>query len=148
MSKRKNRSSAPNIPQATLDRARQQITGDAAPTPAPAEPVETVAAEAKPEPVAKAAPSASSRVAAQRAGNTSRGRSTSARRVQSAQAKGGGRRDQLDNEIVKNRLMHPTRMVSEAELREEYGYVTKDLRTIAIIAVAMIAIMVVLAQVL
>jgi hypothetical protein len=148
MSKRKNRSSAPNIPQATLDRARQQITGSAEPTPAPAEPVETVAAEAKSEPVAKVAPSASSRVAAQRAASSSRGRTTSGRRVQSAQAKSGGRRDQLDSQLVKNRLLHPTKTVSEAELRQEYGYVVKDLRTIAIISITMIAIMVVLAQVL
>jgi hypothetical protein len=148
MSKRKNRSSAPNIPQATLDRARQQLGGSA--TPVPAEPVETVedevVAEAKPQP-AKTTSAPSSRVAAQRASSTSRSRSTGNRRVQSAQSR-GGRKDQMDTEIVKNRLLHPTRMVSEAELREEYGYVIADLRTIAIIAVAMVVIMVVLAQVL
>ena len=147
MSKRKNRSSAPNIPQATLDRARQQLGGDGAP--ASVEPEEVVEAEviAEAQPV-KAAPAASSsRVAAQRAATSSRSRGTGNRRVQSAQSK-GGRKDQLDTEMVKNRLLHPTRVVTEAQLREEYGYVIADLRTIAIIAVAMIVLMVVLAQVL
>jgi hypothetical protein len=144
MSKRKNRSSAPNIPQATLDRARQQLGGSAEST--QVEPVEAVEAEAKPEPV-KAAPVPSSRVAAQRAASSSRSRSTGNRRVQSAQSK-GGRKELMDTEIVKNRLLHPTRIVTEDQLREEYGYVVSDLRTIAIIAVAMVVLMVVLAQVL
>jgi hypothetical protein len=144
MSKRKNRSSAPNIPQATLDRARQQLGADTAP--APVEPVEAVEVETKPEPM-KAASVPSSRVAAQRAASSPRSRASANRRVQTAQSK-GGRKDQLDTEIVKNRLLHPTRMVSEAELREEYGYVIADLRTIAIIAVAMVVLMVVLAQIL
>ncbi|MEO8610517.1 MAG: hypothetical protein ABI690_21650 [Chloroflexota bacterium] len=150
MSKRKNRSSAPNIPQATLDRARQQL--GVSPESEPVEPVEAVedveaevVAEAKPQAV-KAAAVPSSRVAAQRASSASRSRTTN-RRVQSAQSK-GGRKEQLGTDIVKNRLLHPTRMVSEAELREEYGYVMADLRTIAIIAVAMVVLMVVLAQIL
>ena len=146
MSKRKNRSSAPNIPQATLDRARQQLAGDAAPAPTSAEPVEAVEAEAKPEPV-KAASVPSSRVAAQRAAGSTRSRANANRRVQSAQSK-GGRKDQMDTQIVKNRLLHPTRIVTEAQLHEEYGYVVSDLRTIAIIAVAMVVLMVVLAQIL
>ena len=144
MSKRKNRSSAPNIPQATLDRARQQLGGDA--VPAPDEPVEAVEAEIKPEPV-KAAPVPSSRVAAQRAVSSPRSRANANRRVQSAQSK-GGHKELLDTEMVKNRLLHPTRIVTEDQLREEYGYVISDLRTIAIIAVAMVVLMVVLAQVL
>jgi hypothetical protein len=145
MSKRKNRSSAPNIPQATLDRARQQLAGDAVPD-EPAEEAVQTEVEATPEPV-KAAPVSSSRVAAQRAAGSTRSRASAARRVQTAQAK-GGRKELLDTEIVKNRLLHPTRMVTEAQLREEYGYVIRDLRTIAIIAIAMVVLMVVLAQVL
>ncbi|MBZ0286187.1 MAG: hypothetical protein K8I30_01130 [Anaerolineae bacterium] len=151
MSKRKNRSSAPNIPQATLDRARQQLAGDVTPVPEePVEPaVEAVEAEVEDtlEPV-KATPAASSRVAAQRAAaGASRSRAASGRRLQSVQAK-GGRKELLDTEAVKNRLLHPTRVVTEAELREQYGYVIRDLRMIAIIAAAMIILMVVLAQIL
>jgi hypothetical protein len=140
MSKRKNRNSSPNIPQATLDRARQQITGE---SPAkPAESVEETPVRAEAAPIVPAAPrTPTARV------STARPRSSSnRRRAESAQPR-GGRKDQLDTEIVKNRLLHPTRMVTQEQLREEYGYVIHDLRAIAIIAIAMIVFMVVLAQV-
>jgi len=141
MSKRKNRRSSPNLPQATLDRARQQIAGEA--PPAPTQPVETTPDEtqAEAEPVIKLtpAPYLAARRASATTNSSARPRS---RRVQPAQAK-----DALDTEIIKNRLLHPTREVTEDQLRQEYGYVVKDLRAIAMIAAVMIALMVVVAQI-
>lgn len=141
MSKRKNRSASPNIPQATLDRARQQISGDAPVT--PAEPVEATAAEEKVESVTLTNPPprpSAARVSA------SSNRSRSNRRTQPAQAK-GGRKEGMATDVVRNRLMHPTRVVTENQLREEYGYVMRDLRMIAFISIAMIVLMVVVAQI-
>ena len=142
MSKRKNRKSSPNIPQATLDRARQQISGE---SPAQiAEPVEEAPVKAEAAPVVAPAPAAPKTTTTR--SSATRSRSSSSRRATSAQSR-SGRKDQLDTEIIKNRLEHPTRMVTEDQLREEYGYVIRDLRQIAIIAIAMIAFMVILAQI-
>jgi hypothetical protein len=142
MSKRKNRSSSPNLPQATLDRARQQLSGQ---NPAQAtEPVEETPVEVKAEAVAPAV-SAAPKAAPRTASTPSRTRSSS-KRTQSAQPKGA--RANMDTQVIKNRLLHPTRLVTEDQLRQEYGYVMHDLRTIAVIAIAMIVLMVVLAQVL
>lgn len=145
MSKRKNRRSSPNLPQATLDRARQQISGEA--PPAPTQPVETTPdeaqAEAEPVITLTPAPYLAARRASATTSSSARPRS---RRVQPAQAK-GERKDTLDTEIIKNRLLHPTREVKEDQLRQEYSYVIKDLRAIAVIAAVMIALMVVVAQI-
>ena len=139
MSKRKNRSASPNIPQATLDRARQQISGDV--PAAPPEPVE--AAEEKVESVVLTNPPprpSAARVSA------SSNRVRSNRRTQPAQSK-GGRKEAMDTDVVRNRLMHPTRIVTENQLREEYGFVMRDLRMIGFISIAMIVLMVVVAQI-
>lgn len=141
MSKRKNRSTSPNLPQATLDRARQQISGDVPAT--PAEPIEEAAVEAKIEPVVSSPPSPKTSGARV---SSSAARARSNRRPQPAQAK-GGRKEAMGTDIVRNRLLNPTRDVTEDQLRLEYGYVMRDLRTIAIISVAMIALMVIVAQI-
>jgi hypothetical protein len=142
MSKRKNRTASPNIPQATLDRARQQISGDTPVT--PAAPVEEAAVEAKVEPVTQTNPAALRPSTARVSASSNRARGT--RRTQPAQAK-GGRKEAMGTDIVRNRLMHPTRVVTENQLREEYGYVMRDLRMIGFISIAMIVLMVVVAQI-
>jgi hypothetical protein len=141
MSKRKNRSSSPNLPQATLDRARQQLGV----TPPPAEETEPVEeaveadAEATPEVVLAAAPSPAAPSAASRP-------RTTRRRTEPVRAK-GGRKENYDMDVIKNRLEHPTRMVTEAELRQDYSYVIKDLRSMAVLAAALIVVMIVIAQI-
>jgi hypothetical protein len=141
MSKRKNRNSSPNVPQATLERARQQLAGD---NPVkPVEPVEETPVEAKAEKVAtdvNLAPAPKVTPSAPRTRS-----STTRRRSEPAQSK-GARKERYDPEVVKNRLLNPTRVVTEEQLRQEYGFVIRDLRTIAMIAAAMIALMIVLAQ--
>jgi hypothetical protein len=135
MSKRKNRSSSPNLPQATLDRARQQL-GVTPPQAEETELVEeTVEAETEvtSEVVLAAAPSAVVRPR------------TTRRRTEPVQAK-GGRKENYDMDVIKNRLEHPTRMVTESELRQDYSYVIKDLRSMGVLAAALIVAMIVIAQ--
>jgi len=50
--------------------------------------------------------------------------------------------------MVRQRLLNPTRIVSEGELRAEYSYVLRDLRSIGLLAAGLIIVLVVLAQVL
>lgn len=141
MSKRKNRTSSPNIPQSTLDRARQQISGDAPIV--PAAPVEEAAVEATVESVTLTNPPP--RIATVRSSTSNRVRSN--RRTQPAQAR-GGRKEAMGTDVVRNRLLHPTRVVTENQLRQEYGFVMRDLRMIGFISIAMIVLMVVVAQIL
>lgn len=51
-------------------------------------------------------------------------------------------------EIVNNMLANPTIVVTEDQLRQEYSYVIADLRSMAIIAAALVAALFVLAEVL
>jgi hypothetical protein len=144
MSKRKNRSaSSPNLPQSTLERARQQIgkTESAVEEEAPAAPV-----EAKVEPVAKPVVAPAPRPGPRPARATTG--TSSARRRTTTDTASKRRKDEMDMDYVRNRLEHPTRVVTEEQLRQEYSYVTQDLRSMAILAVALIAALVVLAQVL
>ena len=49
-------------------------------------------------------------------------------------------------DVIKNRLEHPTRVVTEEELSRDYGYVIKDLRSMGLLAAALIITMIVIAQ--
>jgi hypothetical protein len=74
-----------------------------------------------------------------RASNTSR--STAPRRASRGTAS-------IRPEIVNNMLENPTIVVTEEDLRKEYGFVLHDLRSMAIVAIALIAALFVLAEVL
>jgi hypothetical protein len=149
MSKRKNRSaSSPNLPQSALERARQQIgkTESAVEEEVPVAPV-----EAKVEPVARpvAVPKPAPRPTRSTTPVTSRSASGSPRRRTTADTASKRRKDDhLDMDYIRNRLENPTRTVTEEQLRQDYSYVIRDLRSMAILAVALIAALVVLAQVL
>ncbi len=54
----------------------------------------------------------------------------------------------LRSGVVASMLENPTLQVSEAELRQEYGYVISDLRSMAVLSIALVITLVVLAQVL
>jgi hypothetical protein len=156
MSKRRNRSGAPNIPKETLDRARQQAAADrgevvaasaiaadaAEDTAAEAvaveeEQVEVVAKPAAPKAAPVTSASAQRRAeAARRAANRSRGGT----RVSSTR-----KPKDRDHSAVAAMLLHPTRFVTEDELRQEYGYVATDLRAMVAVTVAMVVLLVALA---
>ncbi len=54
----------------------------------------------------------------------------------------------LRPEIVAEMLEHPTIVVTQDQLRQEYSYVAADLRSMALTSVALIAALIILAQVL
>lgn len=85
-------------------------------------------------------------------GRTFGARSAKERRAARAAASGSPRRERQDDglraDVVANLLENPTRVVSEAELKAEYSYIIADVRSMAILAAALIALLIVLAQVL
>jgi hypothetical protein len=54
----------------------------------------------------------------------------------------------LSQQVITELLAHPTKTVTEGELRKDYGYVIADLRSMGILAVALIITLVALAQIL
>lgn len=139
MSKRKSRSSAPNIPSETLERARRQAAG------------EDISADAPP-----AAPVSSGKSREQRRAEM---RGSTARRsgVYTATAAATGasprpyvkrKRDELNVEEIDARLRNPDKFVSEEELRSEYNYVVRDIRNMFVLAAGLFATLIALGIVL
>jgi hypothetical protein len=130
MSKRKNRTQSPNIPQSTLDRARQQITGTSEPVAAVEAKVEKVAA------VVEQAEAVARPVVERRA--------RPARPAGSPPRITKHKEDKHDMAFIRARLANPTRIVTEDQLKQEYSYVVKDLRWMgglaAILVVALVVI--------
>jgi hypothetical protein len=130
MSKRKNRAT-PNITPETLERAPQQAAA------APAAPATADATtDSAPPPVVK--PTTSSRAAALNARRGSMNAASTADRR---------RKGTLSTAEVVDILEHPTKEVSEDEMRAQYSYVLADLRSMGILAAALLLMLVVLAQV-
>jgi hypothetical protein len=140
MSKRKNRSRTPNLPEETLARARQQAGLE------PTEP-ETVETEevissapvAKPEPVRAqtAAPSSQIRETSRR---ESRRRENKAVQYTARKAK------PLTSEEIAELLENPTKEVSEDELKQQYSYVLADLRSMGVLAAVLMIGLVIVAR--
>ena len=135
MSKRKNRNQSPNIPQSTLDRARQQLGQTEEPVAA--------APEAKVEKAApvveKAAPAVAARPAVERRPRPARS-GTSAPRTSRKEEK-------HDMAYSRQRLANPTRIVTEADLKAEYGYVITDLRAMGILATVLVIALIVIEKI-
>lgn len=152
MSKRRNRSTSPNLPQDALERARRQIAeerGEAVEaTPEPA------AAEEKPKPAAQAKPAAPYRPVTETRSTRMTPAAVSAGRISRRRANepGQGKRrddaDQYDMDYVRYQLQNPTKMVTTEELRQQYGYVAYDLRQIALLSVGLIFALIVISLVL
>jgi hypothetical protein len=134
MSKRKNRNQSPNIPQSTLDRARQQLGQPVEPAAEPEVKVEKAAPV-----VEKAAPVAAARPAAERRPRPAR-TGTSAPRTSRKEEK-------HDINYIRQRLANPTRIVTEADLKAEYSYVISDLRTMGILATILVIALVVIEKI-
>jgi hypothetical protein len=134
MSKRKNRNQSPNIPQSTLERARQQLGQTEEPV-APEVKVEQAARVVeKAEPVVVARPAVERRPRPARTG-TSTARSSS-------------RKDEKhDMAYIRQRLANPTRIVTEADLKAEYSYVITDLRTMGILATILVIALIVIEKI-
>lgn len=148
MSKRKNRSTSPNLPQDALERARRQIAeerGETAPEPV---------VEDKPKPVAPAKPATPYRPITETRSTRMTPATVSAGRVSRRRANepGQGKRrdepEQYDMQAVRYQLQHPTKTVTVEELRQQYGYIVRDLRQIAVLAAGLILTLIVIALVL
>ncbi len=140
MSKRKSRkNSKPNLPEETLERARQEA--GLAPKPQREEVEPEVDEEV--EDVEVAAPAVSIP------------RSEIPRRrdlpAQPVKRKAKPRRqmtyEEMSPEDVAYALEHPTKVVTEEALREQYGYVLADLRSMAILAAILFIALIVIAAV-
>lgn len=154
MSKRKNRSTSPNLPQEALERARRQISDgqneeDVQPAPEPM-------VEEKPKPVAQAKPAVNkpyrpvteTRSTRMTPTTVSAGRVSRRRANEPGQGKRRDDSEQYDMKVVRYRLEHPTKVVTQEELRAEYGYVVQDLRRIAVVSAGLIVTLIVIALIL
>jgi hypothetical protein len=87
-----------------------------------------------------------------RAANPYSTRSARERRATRSARQGSSRREreheELSQDVIAELLEHPTKTVTEAELREAYAYVIHDLRSMAILAAALVVALIALAQVL
>jgi hypothetical protein len=147
MAKRKKRRSKknPNLPLAALERARQQLNEDES---VAEEPGETVIENAENEAVQSAVVaepgiSDADRAALRRERRESRKNQDSDSFQYSRRKK---KSDGMDNAEIEEKLMNPTKFVTEEELRKEYRYVIADLRSMGILAAALLVFLVVLAQ--
>lgn len=141
MSKRRERK--PNLPQDTLNRARQQLAGDLIEqTEKTVESVPETTSE--PPPSAKAAPPSPPRRA-----ESSRERTSRRRAPGTSSTPGSSRKDKTsDPAYVRNLLANPTKIVTEDQLRQEYSYVLADLRSMGILAGILFVALIVVAQIL
>ncbi len=146
MSKRKNRRNSPNLPQSTLDRARQQLGVEPTEVEEPVEEIEAEEPEVVEKPVAVKAEAKPAARSPRSSSSSSRPRSSTRRRTDAAPSR-SSRKEQMDMSIVRNRLEHPTRVVTEEELKQEYSFVIKDLRSMFLLAAILIVGMVIFAQV-
>jgi hypothetical protein len=55
---------------------------------------------------------------------------------------------ELPQELVNEMLLNPTKVVTEEQLRGEYGYVLADIRSMALLAAGLVVLLVVLATLL
>jgi hypothetical protein len=131
MSKRRTRDRQPNIPLDALQRAREQAGLPAA----PAETASNTESAPAAAPVQSFTPSASAGAVA-----------TRRRTVGSAKLDSAKKRGTTDQDKVKYMLEHPTKIVTEEELRKEYFHVLIDLRNMGLLAAVLIGVLVILAQ--
>ncbi len=146
MSKRRNRGSAPNLPQETLERARRQAAIERGELPDEPQTEAPIVEDKPPRPAASANPYRTVPASQRRAVSDVRvgvHRQRGARRVGS-----GSRKTELDAETVADLLENPTLVVTEEELRRDYSYVVADLRNMGMLAVGLVVALVVLAAVL
>lgn len=132
-----NRTTSPNLPESTLERARKQVSGE----------LEEGSGESFSK-VSTAKPATS----ADEARRERRSRRQAARRQSGSSSASSGqfsqrsKRDSLSSEYISEMLANPTIHVSEQQLHEEYGFVLADLRSMAILAAVLMIFLVLLAQ--
>ena len=140
MAKRSKRRSqkTPNLPQSAIDRARRQIKGeleegeDTAPEQQVVEEVEDDMPAAQNDALDLSAPR--------------RDRRRERARSEPIQYSRRNKKEELTSAEVADILANPTKFVTEEELRAEYHHVIADLRSMGLLAAALMVALVVLAQ--
>jgi hypothetical protein len=147
MSKRRNRTGAPNLPKETLERARRQAAIERGEIEPEVEEIEAPVVEEKPvRPAANVNPYRTVSASQRRAVSEAR---VGVRRDRTAPRVGTRSRTQeLDAETIAELLDNPTITVTEDDLKRDYSYVVADLRNMGILAAGLIVALVVLATVL
>jgi hypothetical protein len=153
MSKRKNRSTSPNLPQEALERARRQIAEDQGEA---VQPAPEPKAEEKPKSAAQVKPAASkpyrpvteTRSTRLTPATVSAGRISKRRTNEPGQGRRRSESDPYNMDEVRYQLEHPTKVVTVDELRAEYSYVVQDLRRVALVSAGLIVVLIALALVL
>lgn len=144
--RKKKKKNSPDLPSATLERARRQVAGEDV----DAELLEQQDAEAPaPEKTAEAPPQPEK--PAPKAAATARNEPPPARRRSSgtnrAQVNNRQRKDApLDNVALENMLANPTKVVTEDSLKAEYGYVIMDIRNMGMLAAMLFVVLIIVAQ--
>lgn len=142
MSKRKNRNQPISISktQTTLDRALEEASDAANEPDETNEPIDNT-----PVIQFREAP----RVEVERRPRTSTSRTTGSRTGSrpATSARSSRKEEKHDISYIRNRLANPTRIVSEAQLKAEYGYVINDLRSMGILAALLIVALVVIEKI-
>lgn len=132
MSKRR-RKKQPNLPEATLRRARRQAGLD----------------DAEATQDESASDSDESSTASSKSSNKDDSaveRASRRRRLSPVQLERSRERGELELEVIEDMLAHPTDVVTEEQLREDYGHVLLDLRNMGILAAILMVVLVGLAQ--
>ena len=127
MSKRR-RKKRPNLPEATLRRARRQAGRDEAD--------ETQDESASDS--GDSSKSSDSESVVERAARR--------RRLSPVQLERSRERGELEVEVIEDMLANPTDIVTEEQLRDDYGHVLLDLRNMGILAAILMVVLVGLAQ--
>lgn len=73
-------------------------------------------------------------------------RKSSRRRISDAQIERSRQRSDVDYDFVADALANPTKIVSEEELRKDYGHVLVDLRNMGLLSAVLMIVLVLLAQ--
>ena len=140
MSKRKNRSAAPNIPQETLERARRQAAGENVDAEAPkdfkygAQPTTTRAERRTETTTAPRKPPTPVTMTAASYGNS--------------RLRGQRTRDEMTVMEIDERLNNPDRTVSVDELKRDYSYVVSDIRSMGVLTLVLFGFLIALGLVL
>lgn len=122
----------PNLPADTLARARSQATSGVA------------TADASLPEATTAEPTSDVITTAPTTRTTTRATS---KRIQDAQFERSRKKGDLDNVLLKDRLMNPTMFPTPQDLRRDYFFVVKDLRNMLIVSVGLIAMLILIATV-
>jgi hypothetical protein len=137
MSKRRRKNSNPNIPEETLERARQEA--GLAPKPKR----EEIEPDEEDEEVEISAPV----VSIPKLETPRRRDLLSQPPKRKAKPRRSLNYEDMSQEDIGYLLEHPTKIVTEDALREQYGYVLADLRSMAILAAALFVALIVIAAV-